>query len=195
MYQEILANVARHVTLTPEEVIIFTKLLSAQYVVSGGHLQVAGERAISIWFVVNGCVRTYTTDSQGREHNVAFSTEDWWCTDSASFFGGGRATLALQALEATSLFSLSLPDLEQLCAQIPKFERFFRILTQNGYQILQRRLAAHLSLTAEVRFARFSRQYPRLLNRLAQKHIASYLGITPEFLSMLRRKHTQPKLS
>ena len=195
MYQEIVANVARDIILTPEEAARFTHLLGTQQVASGDHLLMAGERATCLWFVVSGCVRTYTTDAQGREHNLAFSTEGWWCTDSASFFESGRATLSLQALEATSLLSLSLLDLEQLCTQVPKFDRFFRLLTQKGYQLLERRLVAMLRLTAEARFTRFHRQYPRLLNRVAQKHIASYLGITPEFLSMLRRKHTPPARS
>ncbi|UOQ69909.1 Crp/Fnr family transcriptional regulator [Hymenobacter volaticus] len=195
MYSQILANVARHVILTPEEAARFTHLLGPQQVASGEHVLVAGERATCLWFVVSGCVRTYATDAQGREHNLAFSTEGWWCTDSASFFEGGRATLALQALETTSLLSLSLPDLENLCTQVPKFERFFRLLSQKGYQLLERRLVAMLRLTAEARFIRFYRQYPRLLNRVAQKHIAAYLGITPEFLSMLRRKHTPPARS
>ncbi|TVT43279.1 Crp/Fnr family transcriptional regulator [Hymenobacter setariae] len=195
MYQQILANVALHITLTPEEALSFTHLLGTQQVASGEHLLVMGERAASLWFVESGCVRTYTTDAQGREHNLAFSTEGWWCTDSASFFEGGRATLALQALETTSLFSLSLPDLEQLCTQVPKFERFFRLLSQRGYQLLERRLVSMLRLTAEARFTRFHRQYPRLLNRVAQRHIAAYLGVTPEFLSMLRRKHTPPTRS
>jgi CRP-like cAMP-binding protein len=114
MYQEILANVARDITLTTDEAARFTRLLGTQLVASGHHLLVVGEHATSLWFVVSGCVRTYTTDAQGREHNLAFSTEGW-CTDSASFFEGGRATLALQALELTYLLSLSLPDLEQLC--------------------------------------------------------------------------------
>jgi CRP-like cAMP-binding protein len=195
MLHHILANVARDITLMPEEAARFTHLLGTQEVASGDHLLVAGEHAPCLWFVVSGCVRTYITDAQGREHNLAFSTEGWWCTDSASFFEGGRATLALQALEATSLLSLTLADLEQLCIQVPKFERFFRLLAQKGYQLLERRLVAMLRLTAEARFMRFHRQYPRLLNRVAQKHIASYLGITPEFLSMLRRKHTPPARS
>jgi len=195
LYQPILANIARDITLTPEQAAYFTQLLGTQQVASGDHLLVAGERATCLWFVVSGCVRTYTTDTQGREHNLAFSTEGWWCTDSASFFDGGRATLALQALEATQLFSLTLPDLEHLCTHLPPFERFFRLLSQKGYQLLERRLVAMLRLTAEARFMRFHRQYPRLLNRVAQKHIAAYLGITPEFLSMLRRKHTPPARS
>jgi CRP-like cAMP-binding protein len=188
MYPDILANVARHITLTPDEAAFFTALLVPQHVARSGTLLVAGERAQYLTFVVRGCVRTYATDAHGKEHNLAFSTEGWWCTDSAAFFNRTPATLGLQALEATDVLHLSLDHLEQLCQQVPKFERFFRILTQNGYQLLQRRLEAHLKLTAEARFAQFERQYPRLHQRVAQKHIAAYLGVTPEFLSMLRKR-------
>lgn len=189
MHQDILANVARHITLAPAEAAFFTALLVPQHVARSGPLLTVGERALSLSFVVRGCVRTYATDSHGREHILAFATEGWWCTDSAAFFNRAPATLALQALEPTDVLHLSLDHLEQLCQQVPKFERFFRILTQNGFQLLQRRLEAHLKLTAAARFAQFERQYPRLHQRVAQKHIAAYLGVTPEFLSMLRKKN------
>ena len=188
MYPDILTNVARHITLTPDETALFTTLLVPQHVSRYGSLLVAGQRAQYLTFVVRGCVRTYATDAQGKEHILAFATEGWWCTDNAAFFNRTPATLALQALEATDVLHLSLDHLEQICQQVPKFERFFRILTQNGYQRLQRHLEAHLKLTAETRFAQFEHQYPRLHQRVAQKHIAAYLGVTPEFLSMLRRK-------
>ncbi|WP_375434850.1 Crp/Fnr family transcriptional regulator [uncultured Hymenobacter sp.] len=188
MYPDILANVARHISLTPNEAAFFTTLLVPQHIVRSGALLVAGQRAQYLTFVVRGCVRTYATDAHGKEHILAFATEGWWCTDNAAFFNRAPATLALQALEATDVLHLGLDHLERLCQQVPKFERFFRILTQNGYQLLQRRLEAHLELKAEVRLSQFERQYPRLRQRVAQKHIAAYLGVTPEFLSMLRKK-------
>ncbi|UOQ69332.1 Crp/Fnr family transcriptional regulator [Hymenobacter volaticus] len=188
MHDSILANVARHIHLTAEEATLFTGLLVPQHIARDGQLLGAGQRALYLTFVVRGCVRTYATDAFDKEHILAFATEGWWCTDSAAFFHRTPATLALQALEATDLLHLSLDHLEQLCQQVPKFERFFRILSQNGFQLLQRRLEAHLKLTAQARFARFHRQSPRLHQRVAQKHIAAYLGVTPEFLSMLRKK-------
>lgn len=153
-----------------------------------GTLLAAGKPAPYFTFVVRGCVRTYATDAQAKEHILAFATDGWWCTDNAAFFNRAPATLTLQALEATEVLHLTLDHLEQLCQRVPKFERFFRLLAQNGYQLLQRRLEAHLKLTAEVRFTNFQRQHPRLNQRVAQKHIAAYLGVTPEFLSMLRKK-------
>jgi CRP-like cAMP-binding protein len=83
---------------------------------------------------------------------------------------------------------LRLDHLEQLCEQVPKFERFFRLLFQHGYLLLQRQAEARLKFTVEVRYAHFLRYYPRLHQRVAQKHITSFLGITLEFLNMLRKK-------
>jgi CRP-like cAMP-binding protein len=187
MYPAILANVGRHITLTAEESAVFTALLVPQHVARAGLVVEAGQRSPQLTFVVRGCVRTYTADAHGREHSLAFATEGWWCTN----FQRPEApatTLTLQALEATDVLHLRLDHLEQLCEQVPKFERFFRLLFQNGYLLLQRQAEARLKFTAEVRYAHFLRYYPRLHQRVAQKHIASFLGITPEFLSMLRKK-------
>jgi CRP-like cAMP-binding protein len=187
MYPAILANVGRHITLTAEESAVFTALLVPQHVARAGLVVEAGQRSPQLTFVVRGCVRTYTADAHGREHSLAFATEGWWCTN----FQRPEApatTLTLQALEETDVLHLRLDHLEQLCEQVPKFERFFRLLFQNGYLLLQRQAEARLKFTAEVRYAHFLRYYPRLHQRVAQKHIASFLGITPEFLSMLRKK-------
>lgn len=195
MYTAILANVARHVTLTAAEEALFTALVVPKHVARYETLLLAGQPARSLTFVVRGCIRTYSTDQQAKEHVLAFATEGWWCGDLASVFARTPATLTLQALEATDVLQLSLDHLESLCTQVPKFERFFRILFQNGYVLIQRHLEAQLQFTADVRYARFRRQYPRLHQRVAQKHIASFLGITPEFLSMLRKKHSERRSS
>ena len=188
MYTAILANVARHITLTPAEEAAFTAWLVPKHVARHGYLLPAGPPARYLAFVVRGCVRTYTTDAKGKEHVLAFSSEGWWCGNFTSLVSGGRAPLVSQALEESDVLLLRLDHLEQLCAQVPRFERFFRLLFQNGYLLAQRRLEARAKFTADVRYARFCRQYPLLHQRVALKHIASFLGITPEFLSMLRSK-------
>jgi CRP-like cAMP-binding protein len=191
MYPAILANVARHITLTAEEAAVFTALLVPQHVTRAGLVVAAGQRLPQLTFVVQGCVRTYATDAQGREHNLAFATEGWWCANFQRTEAPAPTTLALQALEETDVLHLRLNHLEQLCEQVPTFERFFRLLFQNGYLLVQRQAEARLKFTAEVRYAHFLRYYPRLHQRVAQKHIASFLGITPEFLSILRKKRGQ----
>ncbi len=188
MYDVILANVARYITLTPGEEVIFTALLGWQHVARSGLVLEGGQRMPQFAFVVRGCVRTYATDAQGREHILAFATEGWWCGNFQRTGPPGASSLAWQALEDTDVLHLRLDHLEQLCEQVPKFERFFRLLFQNGYLLAQRQAEARRKFTAEVRYAHFLRYYPRLHQRVAQKHIASFLGITPEFLSMLRKK-------
>lgn len=188
MYALILANVARHVALTPVEEEAFTTFLVAERVARLDAILPPGLPARYLAFVVQGCVRTYATDAKGKEHVLAFAPEGWWCGNFTSVGSGARTPLTLQALEATDVLLLRLDHLEQLCEQVPKFERFFRLLFQNGYLLAQRRREARATFTAEVRYARFCRQYPRLHQRVALKHIASFLGITPEFLSMLRAK-------
>ncbi|OKS86743.1 Crp/Fnr family transcriptional regulator [Mucilaginibacter polytrichastri] len=96
--------------------------------------------------------------------------------------------VAIQALEDSTLYYVTLADLKRLFDRVPKFERFFRILTQNGFDMFQRRLTFNLSKTAEQRYREFRRHYPRLEQRISQKHIASYLGITAAFLSMMRKE-------
>jgi len=188
MYVAILANVAQHITLTPEEQHLFTDLLVPEHAARFGYLLQAGQPTRHLTFVVRGCVRTYATDAQGKEDVLAFAWEGWWCGDAASAVAGRPATLTMQALEATDVLHLSFERLERLCARVPPFERFFRLLFQHGFFLEQRRSKALLQCPAEVRYARFCRQYPRLSQRVAQKYIASYLGMTPEFLSALRKK-------
>ena len=188
MYAAVLANVARYIALTPEEQGLFTALLVPQHVARFGYVLRAGQPARTLAFVVRGCVRTFATDAQGREAVLAFAWEGWWCGDAASTGAGLPATLSIQALEATDVLHLSLERLEHLCQQVPTFERFFRLLFQNGFLLEQRRLQALLQWPAEERYRRFCRQYPRLSQRVAQKYLASYLGITPEFLSAVRKK-------
>jgi CRP-like cAMP-binding protein len=104
-----------------------------------------------------------------------------------SFFKEKPAINTIQALEDSEVSYFSLTRLEELFKSVPKFERFFRILTQNGFELYQRRITANLSKNAEERYRQFRKQYPGLEQRIAQKQIAAYLGITPTFLSLLRK--------
>ena len=130
----------------------------------------------------------YHTDKEGQVHTVCFYPENWWACDIVSFFKEKRAMNTIQALEDTEVYYLTLPRLEELLLKVPKFERFFRILTQNGFEMYQRRIISNLSKTAEQRYLEFRKHYPGLEQRIAQKHIAGYIGITAAFLSMMRKE-------
>lgn len=188
MHELILSNFALHIDLNPQEQAYAIAAFQQKMVPKRTFLLRAGNISRDIYFVNRGCLRIFYTDPSGLEHNINFCPENWWASDIVSFFRERPAINAIQALEDSHVFSITLPLLEKLFTDVPKFERFFRILTQNGYEILQRRLGSNLSQTAEERYLRFRRQYPGLEQRIAQKHIASFVGITPAFLSMMRKE-------
>lgn len=188
MYARILANLAMHITLEAAEAELFTAALEYKMVKKNTVLLKEGALCRNIFFVNSGCLRVYNTDSGGLEHNVLFCPENWWATDMASFSQQTPSFYTIDALEDTEVFYLSYVALEQLYVSLPKLERFFRILTQNGFYLYQRRMSDSLSKPAEERYALFQQQYPGLEQRIAQKHIASFLGITPVFLSIIRKR-------
>ena len=188
MHELILSNFALHIPLSPAEQEKVLALFQQQTVSKRTFLLQAGEINRHIYFVKRGCLRMFYADQEGMEHNIGFYPENWWACDIVSFFKEKPAVNSIQALEDTEVYYMSLSRLEQLFLEVPKFERFFRILTQNGFDLYQKRIASNLSQTAQERYLEFRKIYPRLESRIAQKHIAMYLGITPAFLSMMRKE-------
>ncbi|MGY0040545.1 Crp/Fnr family transcriptional regulator [Pedobacter sp. NJ-S-72] len=138
----------------------------------------------------SGTLRAYYLDKAGKESTIMFAVTDWWITDMFCFINQQPAMLTIEAVEESIIFQLSKADLDQLYNKIPKFERFFRVIFQNAYIREQLRTIENLSLSAEQRYNIFLNKYPQVVRQVTQKQIASYLGITPEFLSMIRgNKH------
>ena len=187
MFEFIFANFALHSTLEGPEQVLVQSALQVKTVKKNSVLLSAGEVCRNIYFVKQGCLRIYHTDKESIEHNVSFCPENWWAVDIASFSHQSPAFYAIAALEDTELFYFTYNALEKLYLEVRKLERFFRILTQNGFNLYQHRITSALSKTAEERYLAFRKQYPGLEQRIAQKQIASYLGITPIFLSRLRK--------
>ncbi len=140
------------------------------------------------FFVTSGCLRTYIVDYNGVEHNIFFSIENWWSGDLQSFIDRTPASYSIQALENTTVLAISHESWKILINEVPEFLKYSRGLFRNAVIAQQNRIVQNLSFTAKERYQYFIEHYPNLVQRIAQKHIASYLGITPEFLSMLRNK-------
>jgi CRP-like cAMP-binding protein len=184
----ILQNLSKHIELTDAEKEIFCSALKIKKLKRHQFLGEAGEVSRYQNFVTKGCLRSYYIDENGFEHNVQFAIEDWWIGDMASFLTKKPASLFIEALEESEVLQLDLPTMDELYIKIPKLERFFRILLQNAFIAFEQRIISVISKTAEERYVEFSNKYPQLEQRLPQTHIASYLGITPEFLSKLKKK-------
>jgi CRP-like cAMP-binding protein len=187
-FAAILANVSKHITLTADEQRFWRGLLRSRRAAKGECLLEMGDISRYQDFVVSGCLRVYHVGDDGKEHVLQFAPEDWWTGNMTSMLKNTPSLLIIEAMEDTVVLQMDMPSLELLYERIPKFERFFRILITNAFMAQQRRTLSNLSKTAEERYAEFRRLYPSLDGRVAQKHIASYLGMTPEFLSTVRKR-------
>lgn len=185
-YDLILANIAKHILLNEEEQTYFISLLKHQEVAKKGFILKEAQLCRNISFVNSGIVRSYYAGKDGKESTIMFALQDWWVTDMYCFINQLPAMLHIEAVEHSSILQLQKNDLDKLYIKVPKFERFFRIIMQNAYIREQLRIIQNLSLTAEERYHHFLEKYPQVAKQVTQKQIASYLGVTPEFLSMVR---------
>lgn len=142
-------------------------------------------------FVTNGCFRMYTIDAAGKEHNLQFAIEHWWIGDIGSFHSEKPSKLYIKALEDSTILQINNEDQLKLFVDYPKFNRIFRVLSENAMVSQQRRILQNISSTAEERYLDFVERYPHFFNRISNVQIASYLGVTPEFLSTVRKRLSQ----
>lgn len=147
-----------------------------------------GDICKSFTYVVEGCFKMYGVDKSGAEHNLSFAAEDDWITDFDSLHKERPSRLFIEAIEPSTILQISKGDLWYLYTNHTKFNRIFRVITEDKYIELQNRLLQTFSSTAYERYESFLEQYPALANRLPNTQIASYLGITPEFLSKIRNE-------
>jgi CRP-like cAMP-binding protein len=139
-------------------------------------------------FIVSGLLRSYTVDDEGEEHIIQFASQGWWLTDLYSNKTGRPTIINIDALEDCELLLLSRADEEALLQQIPKLERYFRLLLENGLIAAEQRLIYSLGKPAEEKYRTFIDIYPDLVQRVPLHMIASYLGVTPETLSRVRKQ-------
>ena len=142
-------------------------------------------------FVVEGCFRMYMVDPAGKEHNLQFAIENWWIGDIGSFHTEQPSKLYIEAIENSVILQISKEDHLRLFVEYPKFNRIFRVITENALVSAQRRILQNISSTAEERYLDFVQRYPYFFNRVSNVQIASYLGVTPEFLSTIRKRLAQ----
>jgi len=188
MFELIRKNIAKHIDLSEEEFTHFTSLLQVKRLRKKQFLLEEGEIFQYECFVNSGCLRQYYLDEKGQEHIIQFAISDWWIGDQYSFLTGLPSTNFIDAIEESQVLLISKSNLEELYIQVPKFERLFRIAFQNSYVALQRRILSNISQTAEERYLDFNKRYYEIEQKVPQHQVASYLGITPESLSRIRKQ-------
>jgi CRP-like cAMP-binding protein len=188
MFEQINKNVTRYHTFSKSDLEVFNSLLKPLSVKRKTHLLQAGEVCDFEAFINKGCIMTYLLNEEGKETVLYFSVENWWVSDMCSFNEQTKSEFNIQALEDSELLILTPQTKEELLFKVPKFERVFRLMIQKNLGVLQNRFHATMAQTAEKRYEDFLKRYPGIPQRVSQHHIASYLGVTPEFLSKIRAK-------
>ena len=181
----LLQSISKYIQLTIEEENFFLSLVQSKKIRKKQFVLQEGETDNSVKFVLSGLLRLYSVDKNGFEHIIQFAPNGWWIVDMYSFAKQQPARLFIDALENTELLWLSKNNLQKLYVEVPQLEHFFRVLAENSVITYQNRLISHLSWPAVERYKNFCAQYPSLIECLPQKQVASYIGVTPEFLSKM----------
>lgn len=193
MFDQIHKHLAKCTAFTAEEFEIFDSVLERKKVPKKTFLLQEGEVCNFEAYVVKGCIRTYYIDENGFDVTLQFAIEDWWVSDIASFYEQSPSKLFIETLEDCELLMLNPETKEELLAMVPKFERVFRLMIQRNLAVTQNRLINTISKTAQEKYLDFIERYPTIPQRVPQHYIASYLGISPEFLSKVRTKLAKQK--
>jgi CRP-like cAMP-binding protein len=193
MTNKIISYIDKFVELTEEEKEIFSscfkevKIKKRQFIVQPNF--VAKHR----YYVSKGAFRAYVVADEGQDHTITFAIDDWWITDYNSYIFQQPATMFVVALEDSIILQLDYENEQELKLQNHKFETFFRIVAERGLAFQQRRIISNLIYTAEERYENFVSKYPLIVQRVPQYALASYLGMTTEFLSRIRNKRISKK--
>lgn len=144
-------------------------------------------------YVCQGAFRAYVVADEGQDHTINFAIDDWWITDYNSYIFQQPATMFVVALEDSTILQIDYETEQELKRKNHHFETFFRIIAERGLAFQQRRIISNLLLSAEERYENFSTKYPQIVQRVPQYALASYLGMTTEFLSRIRNKRVSKK--
>jgi CRP-like cAMP-binding protein len=181
-------NIEKQIIINDAEFKIFSNFLLEKKIPKKGFLLKEGEVNNYTGFVTKGCLRTYTRDQEGNENVTRFAIEDYWVGDLYSYLTGDVSSYNIEASIDSTVLLIHKNDMEKVYEQVPKFERFFRIIIQRGYIALEKRFSVDLSNNALQKYENLLQKFNDIELRVSQKHIASYLGITPESLSRIKKK-------
>ena len=187
MFDVLFSHILKKVSLTEEEKSLLKSFFNAKNLRKKEFLLQEGEICHYLSFVSKGLLRSYHIDEKGDEHMNLFAWEGWWSSDIYSFSFNEIAQFNIDALEDSELLLITRENLEEMTLQIPKMDRYFRILFQNSLATKERRLVSSNSYTAKEKYIQLAESNPQMIQRVPQNLIASYLGLAPETLSRIKK--------
>lgn len=188
MNPNLIEYIRRYVSISETEINIFQSYLKPKRIQKKEFLLKAGQFCKSRYFITKGCVRLFYIDNKGNEQIIHFGIDNWWITDYESLINNKPSTLNIQAIENTELLELPQETFDELCHKVPQTERLFRKIMEKTYIAIQKRIEYIYSLKGEDQFQLFISANPEFAQRVPQYMIASYLGMSPEFVSKIRAK-------
>ncbi len=187
MFEVFFTHIEEKIMLQPAEKTLIKTFFAPKKIRRKQYLLQEGNECKHMVFVEKGLLRSYNVDEKGNEHMIHFAWEGWWMADTLSFLSGEPSTYNIDAIENSELLMITLDGFEEMVDQVPVMERYFRKLFQMNIISKERRLINSLSFTAEEKFVRLMDASPEMIQRIPQQLVASYLGITPETLSRIRK--------
>ncbi|GGF30399.1 Crp/Fnr family transcriptional regulator [Flavobacterium limi] len=186
MFTALLNHIQKFITLDSEEIDILESRISLSKVKKKEHLLKEGQVCNTMYFVTKGCARQYIINPRGTEQTLQFAIENWWITDYLSYHNNTPSHFYIQTVENCEIIALEKNTLESLLIQIPKLERYFRIVSQKSFGAAQMRIKFLFTMSAEERYNHFKNQQPDFVQRVTQYMLASYLDFSAEFMSKIR---------
>jgi len=188
MFDVFFSHILAKISLTEAERATVESFFTPKKIRKKQYLLQEGEVCKYMSFVVKGLLRSYNVDEKGDEHMHMFAWEGWWISDMSSFFSGDKAVFNIDAIENAELLTITRTDFEEMTLKVPVMDRYFRILFQNSLVTKERRLLSSITDAAEEKYIRLTEYSPEIIQRIPQNLVASYLGITPETLSRIKKK-------
>jgi len=188
MQKTLFQHLSKFIDLSEKEVEVFRKYIETHQFKKKEYILNAGKVCKYLYFVEEGCLRMYFVNNKGVEQITQFALEGWWLSDYQSFTNQKPSDYYIQAIEDATIISIDYQNLEILLNELPKAEKYFRKMLQKTVAGAQIRSKLLYEMSKEEFFVHFSTSFPEFMQRVPQYMIASYLGLTPEYLSELRKK-------
>lgn len=186
MYKILFQHIEKFVTLESSDIDTLESYLNISIIKKKEHVLTEGQFCNTMYFITKGCMRQYIINSKGIEQTLQFGIENWWITDYLSYHNHIPSHFYIQAIENSEVIAIEKPVLEDLLIQIPKLERYFRIVAQKSFGAAQMRIKFLFTMSAEERYHHFNNLNPEFVQRIPQYMLASYLDFSAEFMSKIR---------
>ncbi len=185
-YSSFLNYINNYIDLTEKEIAFLRSNTNYKKYLKGHYIVQQGAVCKHTNFIISGCTKNFYVDQQGQEHIVTFAIENWWSADLSSFITQTPSDFNVKCIEATEVIQFTYQNQDKIFQNIPKMETLFRKLLEKALVYSQKRIVNNFSLSAKDQYLYFKKQFSTIEQRVPQYMVASYLGITKEFLSKIK---------